>query len=46
MHRFQDAGLEEDDFESTIESLTVLSECYQKPSDVIWSFVNTKKVWF
>ena len=35
MHRFQDAGLEQEEFEAVVENLTVLSECYQKPSDVM-----------
>jgi len=35
MHRFQDAGLEQDDYDSMIESLTSLSECYNNPTDVI-----------
>lgn len=35
MHRFQDAGLEQEEYEAVVENLTVLSECYQKPSDVM-----------
>lgn len=35
LHRFTEAGLEQDEFESIIEDLHQLSEAYKKPSDAM-----------
>ena len=45
LHRFQDAGLDEDSLKESIEDLYKLSDCYVEPTDAIW---NMKPVfhWF